>query len=100
MDKMTTKDYLKINPTATYQEFFAATGLKKSRYYQGRYDLRLTKVSTPKKKPEILPVTGTKAPSEPSALHKRMYGLENEVRGLRVLVSYLEHQLGLKQSGA
>jgi hypothetical protein len=100
MDKMTTKEYLRINPKATYQEFFAATGLKRSRWYQGRHDLGITNKATPKKKPEILPVTGTKAPSEPSALHKRMYGLENEVRGLRVLVSYLEHQLGLKQSGA
>jgi len=100
MNKMTPKEYLKIKPNATYQEFFEATGMNKTRYYKGRYDLGLTKKSTPKKKPEVLQVTGTKEPSEKSILHKRMYGLENEIRGLRVLVSYLEHQLGLKQSGA
>ena len=105
MNKMTAREYLKLNPKATYEEFFEATGLKRIKYYQGRYYLGLTKKmttkkETPNKKPEVLQVTGTKEPSEKSILHKRMYALENEIRGLRVLVSYLEHQLGLKQSGA
>lgn len=100
--KTTAKDFLTANPKATYEQFLAGTGLKKNNYYQARSDLGLSKtIKVAKRKaPEVLHVTGTKEPSQQSILYKRMCNMENEMRGLRTVISYLEHQLGLKQSAA
>lgn len=101
-DKMKAIDFLKLKPQATYDEFFAATGKGKQTYSQTRYVLGLSikRKAKPKTKPEILEVTGTKEPSQQSLLYKRLASMENEMRGLRTVISYLEHQLGLKQSAA
>ena len=98
-DKMPAKEYLRLNPTASYDEFFKATGSHRQNYYNLRHRLRLSiPYNKDKKQPEILHVTGTKEPSQQSILYKKMCAMENEMRGLRTVISYLEHQLGLKQS--
>lgn len=101
-NKMKATDFLRLNPKATFAEFFAATGKSNQTYSQTRYILGLStkRKAKPKKKPEILEVTGTKEPSQQSLLYKRLASMENEMRGLRTVISYLEHQLGLKQSAA
>ena len=100
-DKMPAKEYLRLNPTANYDEFFKATGLGKPNFYNSRSTLGLTKkIKKVKKQPEVLHVTGTKEPSQQSVLYKKMCAMENEIRGLRTVISYLEHQLGLKQSAS
>lgn len=96
----TYKAFLKANPKATFEEFNKATGGAKQKYYQTRYDLRLTKkiaVKPAKKKPIVLGNVGTE-PSQYTLLHRRIAQLENDNRSLRVIISYLEHQLKLNQS--
>lgn len=99
-------DYLRNNPNASKEEFIAATGGTKQNWYQARHDLKLTKpaAKVAKKKPINLGAVSGTRPSKESVvvhrLHQQIVQLEAINNSLRVVISYLETQLGLKQSGS
>lgn len=101
-------EYINANPEATADDFAKATNLDKQFFHNVRYKAKLkkAKAKVAKKKPIPLGnVTGTKVSlSKDSAvihrLHQQIAQLENINNSLRVVISYLEHQLGLKKSGA
>lgn len=99
------RDFMRNNPGATKEEFIQATGGNAQHYYQARYQVGLS-AGLARPRPELArprPEADT-SPSdshrEMHDIHKRIAELEGINNSLRVVISYLELQLGLKQSGS
>ena len=110
--------YLMTNPNATFDEFAKETGGSKQQWYSTKYEIkrkeRVAKAKNDKKKAEakqariekkgklidLGPIGGAEQKSNQiTNLHRQIISLESDIRGYRIVISYLEHQLGLKQSG-
>lgn len=100
-------EFRKANPDVKIDEFLKMTGLSRKDFHNATYRIKVDaekKGGLKKAKPIALgSVTGTRVSADIAALqraHKRIAELENDNRSLRVVISYLEHQLGMKQSAA
>ena len=92
-------DFVKANPDAKFDDFHKATGGTKQNFWTARHKAGITRArATKRNQPINLGVVGKSEPTQYTLLHKRIAQLENECRSLRIIISYLEHQVGLKQS--
>lgn len=103
------REYCKANPNASAKEVAKAVGTTVQYFYTVQYLDRKGKKSTAKRKigrsrkvekvfepARLLPIDPLR-PLGPSAL-ERIQKLERQVIQFRTVISYLEHQLGLKDS--
>jgi hypothetical protein len=107
--------FLRENPTATYEEFFKATGGSKQNYHSNKWIIGkevkgAVKTRKPRKTMSVkvkahrrhpagtAPADLVIANGKVSALEKEISNLKHQIVGFRAVISYLEDLSGLRNS--
>ena len=101
MKKQGQTAFMKANPSASYEEYFKATGGSKQSWYSIRYLMKKRKPKAEKKaKAETLPGLPaiTKSDYKIAAMELEIASLKHEIIGFRAVISYLENMAGVRSS--